>query len=166
MRSLGFLFLLMPFIEIALLMAFAGRFGFMWTLAEVLGSAVIGLSIVQRHGLASLAQANERLREGADPAGDILGDLLSSIAGLLLVIPGLATDFVGVCLLLPGFRRRISQGWLRQADILRYDIRVDGGMGGPPPGPRSGPPPGPRPAPPAGDRRPDVIEGEYTREDD
>lgn len=106
------LFILVPLLEIWLLVKVGGRIGATPTVALVVLTAVIGVTLLRLQGLRTLSRANERLRAGELPAQEMGEGLLLAVAGLLLLTPGFATDAVGFACLIPPVRRRLLAPWL------------------------------------------------------
>lgn len=153
MRLFLLLFLLFPFIELALLIKVGSVIGVLPTLLLVIASGVLGVFLLRIAGVATAWRARERLARGELPEQEMLEGLLIAVGGGLLLLPGFVSDLIGLFLLLPFSRRRIV-GRLRQraADqALRQRAFADDLAA------RSGSRPG--------SSRPDVIEGEYQRHD-
>lgn len=98
-------FILVPLIEIGLFVTLGGWLGLWLTLAWVVLSAVIGVTLLRRGGRAAAQVLAERrmLREGALAKG-----ALAAMGAVLLVIPGFFTDAMGLILLLPPVQRAIA----------------------------------------------------------
>jgi UPF0716 protein FxsA len=138
MRPLFFLVFLYPLLELWLLIKVGSLIGAVTVLALVLGSGFLGLAILRRASWLALLRA----RSGALGAPEMMltdGVLLAG-AGLLLFLPGLLGDLLGVLLLMPATRNRLGQRFFGALN------RARGGAA-------------------AARRQPDVIEGDFTRED-
>lgn len=107
------LFILVPLLEIWLLIKVGGRIGATPTVALVVLTAVVGVTLLRLQGLRTLTRANERLRGGELPAQEMGEGLILALAGILLLTPGFATDAVGFACLVPPVRRRLLAPWLR-----------------------------------------------------
>lgn len=157
MRFSLLLFIIVPLIELYLLFMAAEAIGGMATFLIVLLTAALGISIVRRQGFQRLRRIDEQIRQGQSPAEEIVNGMFLSIAGILLILPGLVSDTLGVCLLIPAVRKGLARRMLRNGNFM-----FSGGMGGWKFG-EGGPQPG-------GFRRPDgrgdVIEGEVVDRDD
>ncbi len=164
-------FIVFPILELALLIKLGGILGFWPTLAIIIGTALVGSSVIQRQGFAVLRRAQQALAEGRPPIEPVLDGMFLFIAGLLLITPGLISDIIGLILLVPPVRKLIAHGVLR---LILNGGRVKGTVftrrnRGVRPEHEQGAPRhqekgAPRHSAPAGE--PPTIEGEYERIDD
>lgn len=121
------LLLLVPVAEIAVFIQVGSRIGAGMTVLLVVVSAVVGVWLVRRQGLATATRVQAMVARGESPALGMLEGLALLAAGVLLVIPGFLTDIAAFALLIPPLRRGIIQLYLRH-------IRVEGGVVHHPPG--------------------------------
>ncbi len=101
------LLLVFPFLEISLLVQFAAVAGFIPVLGSLLLAASLGTVIIRLRGFSALLHMRKSVESGQIPAGEILKDGISAFGGLLLIIPGLLSDVIGLLLQIP-----IIQVWL------------------------------------------------------
>lgn len=151
MRFLFIPFVILPVLEIMLLIRVGGWIGVWPTVFLVLSTAFIGVMLLRRQGLKTLFRINERLAHGEVPAREMLEGLMLAIGGALLLAPGFITDTMALICLLPPTRRMLLRAMARRVRVY--------------PGPGAVPPdmdPHGDPRPP---RRPEVIEGDFRRED-
>ena len=111
------LFLIFPFVELAILLWMAAHIGWLPTLALVVVTAIIGAAEVRREGLRVWFRFNEQLARGELPTDAMFDGLLVLVAGVLLLTPGLITDVIGFALLFPPMRDFIK------AALRRYLAR-------------------------------------------
>jgi UPF0716 protein FxsA len=137
------MFLVIPLLEIWLLIHVGGYIGAAPTVALVVLTAVVGVTVIRLQGLSTLTRANARIRAGEVPAQEMGEGLILAVAGLLLLTPGFATDAVGFACLIPPVRRRLLAPWLRKFSRAHHW----------PPGSGSS-------------RSGQTLEGEYQREED
>ena len=104
LRLIPFLFLILPVIEIALFIVIGGRIGVLATLAWVLAMAVIGILVIRVKGLKTARHANHAMRRGETPGPAMMDGALTVVAAVLLIVPGFASDLIGLILLLPPVR--------------------------------------------------------------
>ena len=122
MMWVGAAFLVLPLVEIALFVVVGGWIGLWATLAVVVGSGILGVTLLRRMGGPSLGAVR----------GDLLSPLaeraLLAVAAMLLILPGFLTDTLGVILLFPAVRRLVVAqvaARLRQAGAeRRSDVTV------------------------------------------
>ena len=63
------------------------------------------------------------LASGVPPTESALDGLLIIIGGILLFVPGVVTDFIGLLLMIPG-NRRIAKRWMRSYLTRRYNAGI------------------------------------------
>lgn len=124
MRFLFIFFILVPLTEMMLLFEVSDRIGSLWTLGLVVATAVIGVQILKRQGLATLTRASQRLQAGQLPAQEIVEGMLLAAAGALLLTPGFITDTIGFVFLTGPLRRPIARAAVRSGMV-----RAMGGSG-------------------------------------
>ena len=111
------LFLLVPVAEIAVFVQVGSRIGAGMTVLLVVVSAVVGVWLVRRQGLATATRVQAMVARGESPALGMLEGLALLAAGVLLVIPGFLTDIAAFVLLIPPLRRGIIWLYLRRARL-------------------------------------------------
>ncbi len=126
MRLLALCFIVVPLTEMMLLFAVSDRIGAWATLALVAATAIIGVQILRRQGLATLLRANQQLQTGALPAQEILEGMLLAAAGALLLTPGFITDTIGFLLLTGPIRRPLAGRLLRSGLVAAMGGRAAG----------------------------------------
>ena len=104
MRVLGGL-ILWSLTEIGLFVVIGGAIGLLATLAVVLGSAVLGMAVIRRQGMGAIrGMRGAGMRGGGVPLAKVG---LTTLAGVLLILPGFLTDMVGLVLLVPMVQLRV-----------------------------------------------------------
>lgn len=101
-----------------LLIKVGGYIGAWPTIALVMITAVIGVTVLRIQGLATLTRGIGRLNRGELPAREMVEGLLLAVAGALLLTPGFVTDAAGFLLLVPPARHRIAEHILRRVRIV------------------------------------------------
>ena len=74
----------------------------------IITTGVVGALLAQSQGLAVIRKIQEEISFGRPPAGELFDGLFILLGGVLLITPGLVTDFVGFILLFPGSRNLIK----------------------------------------------------------
>lgn len=105
------LFLIWPLVEIALFVTLGSALGLGLTLLVVLGTGVLGVAILRGQGLRSADRLRQRMADLRNPLAVAGSDALRMLAGVLLILPGFLTDFIGLLLLVP-FVRLLLVAWL------------------------------------------------------
>ena len=123
-RLLLIAFIVLPILELYLLLAIGRQIGPLPTLAWVLVSGMVGASLSRRESRRVWRQSREAMARGQVPEEGILSGVLVLAGGVLLIIPGVITDVMGLLLLLPPVRRLISA---RVRRTLERKVR-DGSM--------------------------------------
>ncbi|TDJ25046.1 MAG: FxsA family protein, partial [Gammaproteobacteria bacterium] len=112
------IFFLTPIVEMYLLIEVGGTIGTLPTIALVMLTAVIGVALLRRQGLATLTRGLGRLQRGEVPAQEMAEGILLAISGALLLTPGFVTDAVGFTFLLPASRVVIARRLLAKVTII------------------------------------------------
>lgn len=121
---LVWLLLAWTLVEIGLFASIGGQIGILATWAVVLGSAVGGIWLIrwQKRNLAGdVLRDLQSLRAGVSTAAH---SALTVLAGILLILPGFLTDFMGLVLLVPWVQNWIIAELSRRATMAA----VKGGM--------------------------------------
>ena len=113
------LFMLIPIVEMWILIEVGGWIGALPTIALVVLTATIGLSLLKQQGLSTLMRARRKMDEGAIPASELVSGVMIAVGGALLLTPGFVTDALGFALLIPKTRQ-----WLLFKLIDRYRDKI------------------------------------------
>ena len=119
------LFILTPLIELWLLMLVSEHLGATATIAVVLATGFVGATLAKRQGLQTWVAIQRQTQQGQLPAASLVDALMIFVAGLLLITPGILTDFVGFSLLVPPVRAGLRQR-LREAFRVHSSVHVQG----------------------------------------
>lgn len=119
------LFIVTPFVELYLLIRIGRAIGAGPTLGFVVAMGILGAALARSQGRRVLRSFQEALAQGRVPDRGIVSGMLVLFGALLLITPGVLTDFLGLWLLMPWTRmpiealliayikRRIASGGLR-----------------------------------------------------
>ena len=111
------LFTIIPVVELYLLVKVGQTVGLMPTVGGLLFAAFIGAWLAQHQGYTVLRRIQEELALGRLPAAQLLDGAMVLVGGVLLVLPGFLTDFMGLFLLIPVTRtlcKRLLGVWLQK----------------------------------------------------
>jgi UPF0716 protein FxsA len=140
------LFTLVPLAELYLLVKIGSIVGVAPTIALVAVTGMLGAYLAKREGQRALASYQAALSKGQLPEEGIVSGLLILAGGVMLITPGVLTDFCGLMLMIPPVRRgvagiikrrmagRIASGEVRVMHIGGAGFGGDVGYSGPGPG--------------------------------
>ena len=113
-------FTIFPLVELALLLLLGHYTNVTTTIAFVLLTGLLGAIMLRWQGLQAWRRVQEDLAARRMPTESLVDGLLIVVASLLLITPGVLTDFVGITLLIPWCRRwyRMLAVWYFQARFL------------------------------------------------
>jgi UPF0716 protein FxsA len=126
----------LPILDLETLVEVGGWIGAWPTVGIMLLSATIGIILLCIQGVAILTQARSTLNKGRFPAREVFDGACVLIGGALLVLPGFASDLVGLILLMPPARflmRRLIAWEIRRSGrfaiwtLERQPVRAPGG---------------------------------------
>jgi len=146
------LFLIIPIIEIYLLIAVGQVIGTLPTVSMVVFTAVLGVWLLRIQGFTTLRNVQNTMAQGGIPAIEMVEGAILLVAGALLLTPGFFTDSIGFLCLIPPLRRLIATVLFRRLfHIPSARSNDDDHFASP--GSRH-------------HHHPNVIEGEFRRDDD
>lgn len=162
--AVGIFFITLPFLELFVLIKLWSSLGFLTTMGLMILAGVIGAFVIAQQSGGAFRQALEAAGRGETPHAAVLDGMFLMLAGVLLLVPGVITDVMGLLLLVPPVRhwvaRRTFESVLRNATFETQgpNMRQDTGAG-------------PARDPFGADRRSPsgsgpVIEGEFERLDE
>lgn len=133
------IFLIWSYAEVTLLLLVAHRLGVLAALGLTIATGVAGIAVARTQGWRLVAKIRRDFSQGDLPVESLLDGGLLIVAGVLLLIPGLISDFFGVLLLIPWIRRLLlrllARRWIdrRQAapgtgtgQVHRFRVLHDG----------------------------------------
>lgn len=97
-----------PMLEIAVLIKVGSAIGFWAILGIIVGTGLIGVSVLQQHGFVVMRRLSESLNSGHTPFLPMIEGGVMFVAGICLIAPGLITDTMGLVLLIPGVRQSLA----------------------------------------------------------
>jgi UPF0716 protein FxsA len=94
--------------EVAVFLIIAWVFGSFAAVFALLATSALGMLVLARMGRRFVGRLADLLSQrGLGAAGTRSGGLLTTVGGLLLVLPGFITDCVGLLLLVPAVQQRL-----------------------------------------------------------
>ena len=107
MNSVLVAIILIPVIEIYLFIKIGSHIGALTTITLIFVTAILGIIYARYEGLNTLRSAFMQLIKNEIPVYEIISGAAITIAALLLIIPGFATDIIGFLLIFPLSRKFI-----------------------------------------------------------
>ena len=101
------LFISIPLIEIYLFIKVGSFIGAFNTISLILITAIIGIVYARYEGFNTLKSGMSQLVKNQLPVYEIVSGAALAFAALLLILPGFATDFVGLLIIFPPTRKLI-----------------------------------------------------------
>ena len=115
----------LPLLEIGLLIRLGQLIGIWWLAAIIIGTAVLGTYVIRRLGLSVFERALTRLNSDREGFSPLFDGFVQVLAGLLLILPGVISDAIGLVLLIPQVRRTvIHTGLLKLVTLFHYQAEV------------------------------------------
>ena len=105
MNSLLILIISIPIIEIYLFIKIGSQIGAVTTIFLIFLTAFIGLLYARYEGFNTLKSGMSQLIKNELPIYEIISGAALAFAALLLILPGFATDFVGLLIIFPPTRK-------------------------------------------------------------
>lgn len=117
MGKIFLLFIAATLMEIFVFIEVGSAIGAWSTIALIVLTAAIGLSLVRIQGFQTLMEAQRKINIGEPPAREMLAGMMLALSGVLLVLPGFVSDIGGVLLLLPPVRSALVDYFISRVNI-------------------------------------------------
>jgi UPF0716 protein FxsA len=124
------IFIVVPFVELALLLKLADLTSWWHTLLLVIVTGVLGTWLARSQGVRTYRKIQQSLSAGQMPTDSLLDAAMIFVAGALLLTPGILTDLLGFSLLVP-FTRLLYRRWLVQRFKARFTMQTTFGSSEP-----------------------------------
>ena len=129
MNSLLILIIGIPLIEIYLFIKIGSQIGAFNTVLLIIITAIIGVAYVRFEGFNTLKSGIRQLIKNELPVYELVSGATLAFASLLLILPGFATDFIGILLVIPFTRKIILSRFIKTKNNKKNDDRknyIDG----------------------------------------
>ena len=114
MNALFLLIISIPLIEIYLFIKIGGQIGAFNTISLILITAVVGVIYARYEGFNTLRSGFSQLVRNEVPIYEIISGAAITFAALLLIIPGFATDLIGLVLIFPPTRKLLMSSFSKK----------------------------------------------------
>ena len=105
-----------PLIEIYLFIKIGSQIGAFNTVLLILVTAVVGVGYARYEGYNTLKTGMNQLVKNELPVYELISGATLAFAALLLIIPGFATDLIGILLIVPFTRKFILKKFIKKHD--------------------------------------------------
>ena len=99
--------ILIPVIEIYLFIKIGSQIGAFKTIFLIFVTAIVGIYYAKHEGLNTLKSGISNMVKNQIPAYELISGAAIAVGAILLIIPGFATDFVGLIMIFPLTRKLI-----------------------------------------------------------
>ena len=105
MNAILLLIILIPIIEIYLFIEIGGQIGAFNTISLIFITAFVGVLYARYEGFNTLKSGMSQLVRNELPIYEIISGAVLAFAAILLIIPGFATDILGLLFIFPPTRK-------------------------------------------------------------
>ena len=103
-----------PLIEIYLFIKIGSQIGAFNTVLLILTTAVVGVAYARFEGFNTLKSGIVQLVKNEMPVYEIISGATLAFAAFLLILPGFATDFIGILLVIPISRKILLNRFIKK----------------------------------------------------
>ena len=121
MNTAIILILGIPLIEIYLFIKVGSEIGALNTILLILTTAVVGIWYARYEGFNTLRSGMSQLVKNELPLYEIVSGAAIAFAALLLILPGFATDIIGILLVFPVTRKIILSKYSKKNTSQKKD---------------------------------------------
>ena len=107
MNTVLLLIILIPIVEIYLFIKIGGQIGAFTTISLIFVTAIIGVYYARYEGLNTLKSGVSQLYKNQMPLFELMSGAALTVAAILLIFPGFATDLLGFLIIFPLTRKII-----------------------------------------------------------
>jgi len=128
MNTILLLLISIPLIEIYLFIKIGSYIGAFNTISLILVTAIIGVIYARYEGFNTLRSGMSQLIKNEMPLYEIVSGAALAFAALLLILPGFATDFIGLILIFPPTRKLIFKNFSKKYETQKNEKKnfIDG----------------------------------------
>ena len=121
MNTAIILILGIPLIEIYLFIKIGSEIGALNTILLILTTAIVGVWYARYEGFNTLRSGMSQLVKNEIPLYEIVSGAAIAFAALLLILPGFATDIIGILLVFPVTRKIILSKYSKKNTSKKKD---------------------------------------------
>ncbi len=120
MNTLILLIITIPIVEIYLFIKIGSEIGAFNTISLIFITAIIGVLYARYEGFNTLRSGISKLVENKLPIYEIISGAALAFASLLLILPGFATDFLGLLIIFPLTRKLLLKKFSKNYPSKKY----------------------------------------------
>ena len=120
MNTLILLIITIPIVEIYLFIKIGSEIGAFNTISLIFITAIIGVLYARYEGFNTLRSGISKLVENKLPIYEIISGAALAFASLLLILPGFATDFLGLLIIFPPTRKLLLKKFSKNYPSKKY----------------------------------------------
>lgn len=128
------LFTVIPIIELSVLIWIGGQTHWWVPVLLVITTGILGAALARWQGWQVLQRIRADAASGRMPADAMIDAFLILLAAILLIMPGVVSDVLGVLLLIPPARvgvKRLVSAWIKRKIEVRVTRATTGYQSGP-----------------------------------
>jgi len=114
MNTILILLISIPLIEIYLFIKIGSYIGAFNTISLILITAIVGVAYARYEGFNTLRSGMSQLFKNELPIYEIISGGALAFAAILLILPGFATDLIGLILIFPPSRKLILKNFSKK----------------------------------------------------
>ncbi len=114
MNTVLFLIIGIPLIEIYLFIKIGSQIGAFNTVLLILTTAIVGVAYARYEGFNTLKSGIGQIVKNQLPIYELISGATLAFAALLLILPGFATDIIGILLIIPFTRKLILNKFFKR----------------------------------------------------
>ena len=107
MNTVLLLIILVPILEIYLFIKIGSQIGAFTTISLIFFTAIVGVYYARYEGLNTLRSGVSQLYKNQMPLFELISGAALAVAAFLLILPGFATDLLGLLIIFPLTRKII-----------------------------------------------------------
>ena len=123
MNTLLLLIIGIPIIEIYLFIKIGSQIGAFNTIFLIFVTAFLGVFYARYEGFNTLKSGMSQIIKNELPVYEIISGAALAFASILLILPGFATDIIGIMLVIPFTRKIILSGFVKDNFSNKFNIK-------------------------------------------
>ena len=112
-----------PLIEIYLFIKIGSQIGAFNTVLLILITAILGVTYARYEGFNTIKSGMSQLIKNELPVYELFSGATLAFAAILLIIPGFATDLIGLLLIIPFTRKIILNKFIKRKNYKKKMIQ-------------------------------------------